>query len=87
MGFERLDEFLNQVFRRRCAGGDRDRLNTFQPGRIHFGIVVHQIGGHAFVLADFHQAARIRTVLRANHQQYVRKWHDGFDAQLPVLVA
>ena len=61
---------------RRGAGRHGHVLHAFEPRRIHFAAIVHQVGADAEVVAHFHQALGIGAVLRTHHQQQIADRRD-----------
>ena len=52
--WEKHDQLLDQIFRRRCTRRDSYRLDIFQPHLLDLGQIVHQICRYAHLFANFH---------------------------------
>ena len=72
-----VDHIFDQLFRRRGAGGEADRLLAAHPCRIEFAAVGDQIARHAFLEADLAQPVGVRAVLGADDQDDVRDLGTG----------
>ena len=64
----RCDEPLR---RRGAADVSPTVVGALEPGRIHLGLVVHQVGGRAELLRELGEAVGVRGVLRADHEHDV----------------
>ena len=80
-----VDQLLNQLFRRRGAGGDSHRGHTVEPARIEGIGVVDQIARDPRFGTDLTQAVRVRAVLRTHHQQDIDALDELANRLLPVL--
>ncbi len=60
-----VDDFLDQVFGSRCAGGEKDGLVLIEPVILQFGDIVDEFAGRAGVFGDFDEATTVGAVLGA----------------------
>src|SRR5579871_585257 len=62
---------LDQVFWRRGSSGQGNRLGTLQPLGLDVVETVDQMRLGPQISRDFHEAVRVRTVLRPNHEKQI----------------
>src|SRR5579872_1313539 len=80
---ERVQDLLDQYFRRRGAGGDAEPGDAFEHRPVEIGGAVDQHRAlAAFVLGDLAQALRVRRVRRAHHDHGVDHGRDALDRKL-----
>jgi hypothetical protein len=82
--FEVFNDGLDEVFRRRGAGGDEDGVYAVKPVVIDLRDIIDEMAAHAAVLGDFNEALGIGAVLAADNQDHIAMLGELLDGGLAV---
>ncbi len=85
VGLEIRDDFFDQDFRRRGAGGNPDSLGVLHPIRVDVGGRIDQIGVDPAMFPQFAQPVRIGAVGRPDHENNVDQLRQLLHGVLSVL--